>query len=639
MFRSYREIFKGFVFQVPRRVTVSAVVLSDIIFLVLATWIAFYLRLGVWLSPSPTETAYQPLIVALLSLCIFLPVSFTLNLYRVLFRYTGWHYHVQLAKACIILLFILSSILILMNFSGVPRTVGFIQPLVLFFLLSSSRLAAKKMFDGDIGTAPSNQKRLRVLVLGLGDSGREIASSVQADRSKELMGFAAFDTKFFGTRVFGVPVFDVSELETVLDSLEINEVLCAIPDISLQKYKSLSRRLHNSSVILRHIPGPGAFLRGEVKLGDLAIDIRGDLMFREQVRPDQSLLKADIYKKNVLVAGAGGSIGSELCRQIINLQPSSLIVIDHSEVAIFELLRNLEQLDGFMESGCEVVPFLGSVTDVDFLNVVFKKYRPHTIYNAAAYKHVDLVEKNPIEGLKNNLYGTRSLAELAIKFHSKKFVQVSTDKAVRPKSIMGASKRLCELLLKVYASKKQPVAFCSVRFGNVMDSSGSVVPIFRDQIRRGGPVTVTHRDATRFFMTIKEAAQLVIQAGAICDQVKEKTSDAPVFLLDMGGPTKILDLATRMIEFSGFKVYNDETKVGDIEIKFIGLRQGEKLHEELLITGKTLPTTHPKIMVAYEAPSQGNELIKSLDDIFTSLEARNFGRVMAGLQSVTEYDR
>ena len=377
----------------------------------------------------------------------------------------------------------------------------------------------------------------------------------------------------------------------------------ALPNEGRRRRSEIVASLAGSGLSVRTLPSYSDLVQGRVNVSevrDLSVD---EILGRVAVDPDQSLMQHDIVGNAVLVTGAGGSIGSELCRQIILNRPSVLILLEQTEFTLYQVYEELKEYLAKVsdQRRCELVMMLGSVTDTAKISSILQAYNVTTIYHAAAYKHVPIVEENPVEGVRNNILGTYAVAQTACELGVKKFVFISTDKAVRPTSIMGATKRLAELVLQALDQQQKQTAFAMVRFGNVLGSSGSVVPLFRQQIKAGGPVTLTHKHATRYFMTITEAAQLVIQAGAMTTASTEKPTGAPVYLLDMGNPIAIFDLAKRMIELSGFTIFDEmHCRDGDIEIKEIGLRPGEKLHEELLIGGITRDTPHPKIKVADE---------------------------------------
>jgi FlaA1/EpsC-like NDP-sugar epimerase len=407
----------------------------------------------------------------------------------------------------------------------------------------------------------------------------------------QVVGFLDDDDRLHGHVLNGQPIYNPVDLSQLVSTLGISDVLLAMPGLNRKSRNDILIRIRAARVAVRTLPSMTELAQGKVSVSDLReLDI-DDLLGREAVAPNHILLVKNISGKVVLVTGAGGSIGSELCRQILAVKPAKLLLIEQSEFALYAIHQELEEKQA--QKNSVLVPLLASVQDVDRMREIMATWQPDTVYHAAAYKHVPLVEHNPAEGVKNNVLGTLRTAQAAAENGVADFVLISTDKAVRPTNIMGASKRLAELVLQALAPTQSNTRFSMVRFGNVLGSSGSVVPRFRQQIRDGGPVTLTHPEITRYFMTIPEAAQLVIQAGAMA-----KGGD--VFVLDMGQPVKIMDLACRIIELSGLQVKNAQNPDGDIDIEITGLRPGEKLYEELLIGDNPRPTSHPRIMKAHE---------------------------------------
>ena len=430
-----------------------------------------------------------------------------------------------------------------------------------------------------------------MLIYGAGNAGRQLAAAMANSHEMRVVGFLDDDDRLHGHVLNGLSIYSPGDLPGLVTSLHVSTVLLAIPSLSRHRRNELIAQMQRAHVQVRTLPAVTELAQGVVSTSDLReLDI-DDLLGREPVSPNHILLGKNITDKVVLVTGAGGSIGSELCRQILAVGPGTLVLVEQSEFALYEIQQELaERLDG---DSTLLVPVLASVRDAQRLREVMADWKPDTVYHAAAYKHVPLVEHNPIEGIRNNTLGTLTAAQVAMEHGVTDFVLISTDKAVRPTNIMGASKRLAEMALQALADTAPRTRFSMVRFGNVLGSSGSVVPKFRRQIRDGGPITLTHPDMTRYFMTIPEAAQLVIQAGAMA-------RGGDVFVLDMGDPVKIYDLATRMIELSGLCVKDANNPDGDIEIEITGLRPGEKLFEELLIGNNPRPTSHPRIMKAHE---------------------------------------
>ncbi|NTV92270.1 MAG: polysaccharide biosynthesis protein, partial [Chlorobiaceae bacterium] len=467
----------------------------------------------------------------------------------------------------------------------------------------------------------------RILIYGAGSAGLQIAGAMAHSRQFTVTGFLDDDVSLQGHTINGVTVYSIDEAEEIIKVEAITGILLALPSSSRRRRQEIFDFLHPFGVHILTLPGIEALAEGTVSISDIKeVDIE-DLLGRDPVPPVIELLGRCIKGKVVLVTGAGGSIGSELCRQIFSLHPATLLLLDHSEFNLFTIHQELENRAIHEKSRINIVPLLGNVADQKAMEKICFTYKPSTLYHAAAYKHVPMVEQNPIEGLRNNVFGTLNMAKTAIKNEVGHFILISTDKAVRPTSIMGASKRLCELVLQALAAETTTTCFSMVRFGNVLGSSGSVVPLFRRQIKEGGPLTITHKDITRYFMTIPEAAQLVIQAGAMA-------RGGDVFLLDMGEPVRIIDLARRMIELSGLSVRDSEHADGDIEISVTGLRPGEKLYEELLIADNPMTTEHPRIFKAHEYYLSMSELMPHLTALKNAISDCDEDGIRASLKNV-----
>lgn len=549
----------------------------------LTVWFAYYLRLGYFVS-----LAGRPSIAVALSLTFALPAFYFLGLYRMAFRRAGADILPAVSLACATYGLCYATILAAYGFDGIPRTVGIIQPILLFLAVGFLRLSIGYILGGQMQRRIDTQPRQGVLIYGAGSSGRQLAAAMSASRELRVVGFLDDDQSLYGTRVNGLRVYPVERLRDLIDRKEVTDVMLALPSAPRQRRNTIIQHLRGLPVTVRTLPGLMDLAHGRVQASDLRELSIEDLLSREPVAPEIQAVRGKIAGRTVLVTGAGGSIGSELCRQIVAADPARILLLETSEFALYAIHRNLTEV-----TGIEVVPLLGSVTDGFRVAEIMRAWSPDIVFHAAAYKHVPLVEHNPLEGLRNNVVGTLTVAELAAQLGVKDFVLVSTDKAVRPTNTMGATKRLAELVLQGLAAENTGTCFSMVRFGNVLGSSGSVVPLFREQIRQGGPVTITHRDITRYFMTIPEAAQLVVQASAMA-------AGGEVFVLDMGEPVRIADLARNMIELCGLSVRSVENPNGDIEIVTVGMRPGEKLYEELLIGDNPRPTMHPRIMMASE---------------------------------------
>lgn len=596
---------------------------ADSLLCVATVALAFLLRLDHWVFPIGNQ--WLTYIVALL---VSLPLFVTFGFYRAIFRYAGWGALIAMFRACSVYAIIYATIFTVIRVQDVPRSIGIIQPVLLILAIGASRVVARYWFGGGYRAFTNLGSRRRVLIYGAGSAGRQLAAGLANSDEMTVVGFVDDDVTLQGSVLNGKIIYSPDGLEKLIPKLRIADLLLALPSASRTRRNeilSLARDTHTS---IRTLPGLADLAHGRVTVNDLReLDIE-DLLGRDAVAPNQLLLSKNIAGKKVLVTGAGGSIGSELCRQALKLRPEILLLIEQSEINLYSIHNELENLIKQHElDDIRIVPLLGSVQNEMRMNSILSTWKPDTIYHAAAYKHVPLVEHNPAEGVRNNVFGTLNLAKLAKKNNIRDFVLISTDKAVRPTNIMGASKRVAELILQSMATEAGDTRFSMVRFGNVLGSSGSVVPRFRQQIKAGGPVTITDAAITRYFMTIPEAAQLVIQASAMAH-------GGEVFVLDMGEPVKILDLAERMIELSGLQLQNAENPDGDIKIDFIGLRPGEKLYEELLIGDDPKATNHPKIMMARDEFYPPAVLKVKLKDLTASLIDEDVNTIRATLNDL-----
>ncbi len=574
-----------------RSVKFTLVLAMDAMLCVLAVWIAFSLRLGEWqLWTTPV------VIVIAASLGVWLPLFMLRGIYRSIVRFMGVRTMSNIAASCLTMAVILSLFFTLSSFPGVPRTIGIIHAMVFTALLVISRLVAGYILFDLLNQRSFEGRMSRVLIYGAGSSGRQLAVSLRHEPGMALQGYIDDDIRLSGQRLDGVSIHDSDNLSDLIARLQIDTVLLAIPGLSRQRRKAIVRKFEDVNVHVMTLPAMSEMFDGSLTIADLRDVEVGDLLGRDPVPPNDMLLHKTISGRTVMVTGAGGSIGSELCRQITVLDPTRIILAEMTEHALYSIegeLREAQKL-GKIDERVTIHTELGNVADHGTVRRMFERWRPETVFHAAAYKHVPLVEENVIAGMRNNIFGTLYCALEAERWGAAHFILVSTDKAVRPTNVMGATKRSCELVLQALCARVSGTRFAMVRFGNVLGSSGSVVPRFQRQIRDGGPVTLTHRDVTRYFMTIPEAAQLVIQAGAMAE-------GGEVYVLDMGEPIRIYDLARTMINLSGLSVRDTSNPDGDIEIRDIGLRKGEKLYEELLIGNSPQKTIHPRIMRAQEA--------------------------------------
>ncbi len=538
---------------------------------------------------------------------ISIPIFIRIGLYRAVIRFIDQKiiYIVIFGVTfSVVLLIALAAFATHMN--GISRGVFGIYWVSAITYIVTSRFIAK----GYALHASGMQRGREVVIYGAGRAGMQLASALRSGHEYLPVGFIDDNKALQGATIAGIKVYSPDKLHDLIAKKGIKEILLAMPSLTKGQQKRILDRLEPFKLKIKVTPSVESLISGELRVQDVRDIELEDLLGRDPVPPDQRLISSCITDRTVLVTGAGGSIGSELCRQIIKLRPARLILLEISEFALYSIEQELKAIQGELKIDVDLRPFLGSVLDQEKCERILRTFSVETIYHAAAYKHVPLVEHNPIEGIRNNVFGTLSIARAALATEVQSFVLISTDKAVRPTNVMGASKRLAELILQAFARQNPKTRFCMVRFGNVLGSSGSVVPLFRKQIMDGGPITVTHPEITRYFMTIPEAAQLVLQAGALGE-------GGEVFLLDMGEPVKIIDLAKRMVHLSGLEIRSDENPDGTIEIKHVGLRPGEKLYEELLIGGDVEGTEHPLIMRAQEAEIPWailQDLLKELDE-------------------------
>lgn len=578
----------------------------DAVLVPLALWCAFSLRLGVWHADLEGVLLLSSVLVAL-----SLPAFMYFGLYRTVTRHIKDHGLWLMARAAGFSGVVLGVLTFLPVFDVViPRSVFIIYAMVLFAWLGASRATAATLLGGN-----ARRRGEPVAIYGAGDSGRQLAATLRMGLDYMPVVFLERDPALRGRSVDTLNVLDPyqEDLVDALTDMGVREILLAIPGLQRSQRRSILERLEKLTFRVRTVPSMEDILSGKARLDQLEEVSIDDLLGRDQVPALPGLLGSCIAGRNVLVTGAGGSIGSELCRQVLAEGARRLVLLEHSEVALYQIEMELRQTIERGGLATKLVAVLGSVQDAALVSRVFAAQQFNTVYHAAAYKHVPIVEDNPFQGVRNNVNGTWTVAAAAYKHEVNHFVLISTDKAVRPTNVMGATKRLAELVVQAHALMGGRTVFSMVRFGNVLGSSGSVVPLFRKQIADGGPVTVTHQDVTRYFMTIPEAVQLVIQAGAMA-------RGGEVFVLDMGEPVRIADLAAKMIHLSGHRVLNRAQPNGDIEIKVTGLRPGEKLYEELLIGDAVECTAHPRIMRAEESCYPMAELEPMLEALARAAE-------------------
>ncbi|MFC3105688.1 polysaccharide biosynthesis protein [Salinisphaera aquimarina] len=608
----------------PRPVKRLLMAVTDALNIIAAACVAILLHSTS--LPSIIDPWWQlPLVLLLTQIC-----AVRIGLYSAVIRYIAIRAAYNIAKVALLVV----GLLLL---GGLFVSAPLFQPLVVVnfgFLLALALGAGRLTARHFLGTG-SDRDAERLVIFGAGDAGVQVAQSLAPDRRRRVLGFVDDKPGLAGAMVADFPVFTTDELPGLIESRRIASVLLAVPSASRRRKKELIDWLEPFPVTVKTVPALHEILSGKARISDIRdIEIE-DLLGRDPVAPDKALLSKSITGRTVMVTGAGGSIGSELCRQIACLEPEHLVLFEVNESSLFHIEREIRSAAG-ANSEMRVTAILGSVLDAELVSMAVRRFHVQTLYHAAAYKHVPLVEQNVGAGLRNNVLGTRRVAEAAAAAGVERFILISTDKAVRPTNVMGATKRASELVIQAMAAKaalagESGCIFSMVRFGNVLGSSGSVVPHFRQQIGDGGPITVTHPDITRFFMTIPEASQLVIQAGAMA-------RGGEVFVLDMGEPIRILDLAKRMIHLAGFTHRDEHNPDGDIEIVFTGLRPGEKLYEELLICESSLCTEHSKIGCAQESYLPWDELVPLLKQMDAAATSQRRGRVKQLLQRVvSEY--
>jgi FlaA1/EpsC-like NDP-sugar epimerase len=598
-----------FLLSLPRPIKRIIMLLLDAIIIILAYWGAFWVRLDV---DSPFANIEQ-----WVALAVIIPPTLLLyirlGLYRAVLRYIS----TKIIKIVMAGVMLSSGLLVLGSYFldvYLPRTVS-----VMFFVFSLVLICGTRLFFRMLLNY-SVRGQVPVVIYGAGASGRQLLPALMQASEYFPIAFIDDNPKLHKAVIHGVTVYPSEKLEYLIGRYDIKKVLLAMPSVSQSQRRAVVGKLENFSCEVLSIPGMSDLVEGRAQISSLKKVSIEELLGRDPVEPDEKLLAKNITGKVVMVTGAGGSIGSELCRQIIVEKPALLILFDISEFLLYSIENEIAAICKSHKIDSEFIGLLGSVQSEQRLVQVMTSFLVNTVYHAAAYKHVPLVENNVFEGVRNNIFGTIYCAKAAIKSGVEKFVLISTDKAVRPTNTMGATKRLAELVLQALSKEQDKTKFCMVRFGNVLGSSGSVVPLFKKQIAEGGPITLTHKDIIRYFMTIPEAAQLVIQAGAM-------GQGGDVFVLNMGDPIKIIDLAKRMINLSGLSIKNEDNPEGDIEIEISGLRPGEKLYEELLIGESVQNTYHPRIMTATEIMLEWDKLKILLKKIESACNDFNYEHI------------
>jgi FlaA1/EpsC-like NDP-sugar epimerase len=592
-------------FGLDRYTKKTIAIIADVILCVFAVWLAFYIRLEEFIILK--DINYTPV---LLSVILAIPIFWVFGVYRTLFRYAGISILNTISLSTFVYGLVYFSIIGIYGIKDIPRSIGILQPMLLCIGVLSSRFFTKFILTGTFNRSGNKKNKENILIYGAGSAGRQLLTSLENNSLYKVVGFLDDNLQLHRQNLLGQKIYNPKKIENLRQNKEINLVLFAIPSIKKSKKNEIIKNLNKEKLVVKSLPNVNDIIKEKISISDIKDFFVDDLLVRDQVKPDQKLLNKNINLKSVLVTGAGGTIGSELCRQIIKLNPKQLLLLELNEFDLYNIHNELIELN----KNLKIIPLLSNIQDQKKLEKIIETFRIDTIYHAAAYKHVPLVEANICEGVRNNVFGTLSVAKASINQKVQNLVLISSDKAVRPTNIMGASKRLAELCMQSLHDENDKINtnFSIVRFGNVINSSGSAIPKFRKQIKEGGPITLTHTEVTRYFMTIPEASQLVIQAGAL-------GKNSEVFLLDMGESIKIIDLIKRMINFSGLSLKDKDNKEGDIEIKITGLRPGEKLYEELLIGDNPQITIHPKIKMIDEPFIHFNQLEKSLDKLLDSL--------------------
>jgi len=602
----FNKDISKYLFGLDRYTKRAIAIITDVLLCVIAVWLAFFIRLEELILLK--DISFTPV---LLSVVLAIPIFWIFGVYRTLFRYAGLSILNTISISTFVYGLVYFSIISIYGIKDIPRSIGILQPILLFIGFLSSRFLTKYLLTGTFNFSGDKKDKENILIYGAGSAGRQLLISLENNALYKVVGFLDDNPQLHRQYLLGQKIYNPNKIDNLKKFKDINLVLFAIPSIRKSKKNEIIKKLNKEKLVVKSLPNVNDIINDKISISTIKDFLAEDLLVRDPVEPDQKLLNKNIKFKLVLVTGAGGTIGSELCRQIIKLNPKQLVLLELNEFNLYKIHNELTELN----KNLKIIPLLSNVQDQKKLEKIIETFKVNTIYHAAAYKHVPLVEANICEGIRNNVFGTLSVAKASINQKVQNLVLISSDKAVRPTNIMGASKRLAELCMQSLHDVNDQINtnFSIVRFGNVINSSGSAIPKFKNQIKEGGPITLTHPDVTRYFMTIPEASQLVIQAGAL-------GKNAEVFLLDMGESVKIIDLIKRMINFSGLSIRNKDNKDGDIEIKITGLRPGEKLYEELLIGDKPQKTIHPKIKMTDEPLIPFNQLEKSLDQLLNLLD-------------------
>jgi len=602
MNKYFKDLFNSFL-SIPRYAKKTIAIIVDIGLCILCTWLAFYLRLEEFIKINDVT-----ILSVLISIFLAIPIFWLSGLYKTMFRFVGSSIILTVAIAALAYGMLYFAVIGIYGFQSIPRSIGLIQPVLLFLGISSSRLIIRYLFANSF--IKNTKSKKNVLIYGAGNAGRQLLISLENNPEMRVVGFLDDNQQFHSQILLGQTIYDPLKINKLIESKNIDIVLLALPSINRIKRNQIIDKLNKFKIIVKTLPSIQDILNDKISVSDIKDLSIEDLLNREQVEPNFELLSKNIHSKVVLVTGAGGSIGSEISRQAIKLKPKKLLLLELNEFALYKINDELKNIF----PNIKIIPLLINIQNSSVINEVFQNFKVDTVYHTAAYKHVPLVEENICESIKNNVFGTFSIAQIAIKNNVSNFVLISSDKAVRSTNIMGASKRLAEICVQALFDQQQgSTKFAIVRFGNVLQSSGSVIPKFKKQIKEGGPITLTHPEVTRYFMTIAESAQLVIQASAMSEGCE-------VFVLDMGESIKIKDLIYKMIRLSGLTVKDSRNLEGDIEVKITGLRPGEKLYEELLLGDNPQKTFHEKIQKAQDPFIKFDTLKIELENLSTLIE-------------------
>ena len=609
------------IISLPRYAKRIVAIIIDVGLSILCTWLAFYLRLEEFIRINDIT-----ILAVLISISLSIPIFWLFGLYKTLFRFIGVSIILTVAVASLAYGLLYFAVIGIYGIQGIPRSIGIIQPILLFLGISGSRIMIQFLFSNMLILKNYKNKK-NVLIYGVGSAGRQLLNSLKNNSEMKVVGFLDDNHYFHNQSVLGQTIYSPLKINKLIYKKNVDLVLLALPSITRLRRNQIIDYLNQYKIIVKTLPSIQDIVNGKISISDIKDLTVEDLLNREQIEPNLELLSKNINSKVVLVTGAGGSIGSELSRQIIKLKPKKLLLLELNEFALYKISEELKNIT----QNLEVISLLINIQNSSRVEKVFKTFKVDTVYHAAAYKHVPLVEENICESVKNNVFGTFLIAQIALRYNVTNFVLISSDKAVRSTNVMGASKRLAEICIQaLYNNQNKHSKFAIVRFGNVLQSSGSVIPKFKKQIKEGGPVTLTHPEVTRYFMTITEASQLVIQAGAMSEGCE-------VFILNMGQSVKIRDLINKMIKLSGLTIKDAKSLDGDIEIKITGLRPGEKLYEELLLGDNPQKTYHEKIQKAEDPFVPFDQLKIDLDNLSVLLENNKIAEVKDALYRLVPF--